>query len=750
NQMFISQIKIRSTFSNPIEIKQIEFHPYGNCFTFQWMNNQNTNFILQPNKTHKIGNLTFDMSSLCSVTGATESTCYCGLNYHQEYQQQWQSTSTNTFDLDQFLLFKLKKLWKEWQLVLNRKRIYSSLWLLSSTVNMSWPIIINFKWPSIFEFSSSINAEEPVINFPLTYVNTTTTQNLTIINPLSTTSLSYHIQLISNYSESERLLNIIYETSSTNKINTVTSDDVPFDICATDPSLMSSSVPCISHKFTLQPAEKVSFTITYKPQIRSKHETFLVVRNNLTIIESVRLRGECGSGDLQVGNKKADSSINPLVMEMNDKQFKFCSELLRVEGAQANPIVQKIVPLRNPGNMDLIIYNIYFGKSSCQGQGFSVTNCTNIVLRPEEKYDLNIRYQPDYTVTLVEEVISLHTNIGYLTYPVIVRIPQNVLTVCYQILPRPSWEFRYCWLCLCSVTIIIVLILTSAGYDARRLYEEYRGRAELCRMSTHKIFDLNELATAVRDEQQSRDRTESRSSVSHKPSSRTSTRDADSKIKSHRVSTDSSKFYNQSDKPKKSINGDYKEDEVGKANRSHRNRNSIYDSQQDDQLSPTTRLITSSPKALHKSRRIPLTSTDGTSQKKQEQIKPQLTALKVQKIITDQQVIPDVIITDNYDDSFVVATRSKKSSTKTKDSSTVNKSNVITNGSRQREQQDISEQRRAQRDYSKSTDSLSNDQSWLLVSSKQRKQVHEEKKPTPVHLSKQPDDTKPRATTTLG
>jgi len=43
-------------------------------------------------------------------------------------------------------------------------------------------------------------------------------------------------------------------------------------------------------------------------------------RNNLTIIESILLRGEGGIGGLQVG-----SSLIPIVLEINANQYKLCS-----------------------------------------------------------------------------------------------------------------------------------------------------------------------------------------------------------------------------------------------------------------------------------------------------------------------------------------------------------------------------------------------------------------------------------------
>jgi uncharacterized membrane protein len=58
-----------------------------------------------------------------------------------------------------------------------------------------------------------------------------------------------------------------------------------------------------------------------------------------------------------------------------------------------------------------------------------------------------------------------------MTFPIIVRIPQNVLSTCYKTLPRPPWEFRPYCLCLCVLIVVILFIFMSAVFDARRSYE---------------------------------------------------------------------------------------------------------------------------------------------------------------------------------------------------------------------------------------------------------------------------------------
>ena len=61
-----------------------------------------------------------------------------------------------------------------------------------------------------------------------------------------------------------------------------------------------------------------------------------------------------------------------------------------------------------------------------------------------------------------------------MTFPIIVRIPQSVLAACYQIIPRPVWEPKVYWLCLCSIVILLLGILTYSVFEAYRLYNDVK------------------------------------------------------------------------------------------------------------------------------------------------------------------------------------------------------------------------------------------------------------------------------------
>ena len=83
----------------------------------------------------------------------------------------------------------------------------------------------------------------------------------------------------------------------------------------------------------------------------------------------------------------------------------------------------------------------------------------------------SFRFQPDYTTDQIDEILTLETNFGALTFPIRVRISQRVLEACYKSVPRPVWELRTYCICVSSLTVFIVLIFTTAIYDARRLFD---------------------------------------------------------------------------------------------------------------------------------------------------------------------------------------------------------------------------------------------------------------------------------------
>ncbi|CAF3615397.1 unnamed protein product [Rotaria socialis] len=490
------------------------------------------------------------------------------------------------------------------------------------------------------------------------------------------------------------------------------------------------------YKFSLQPDENIIFTASYRPKLTRKHEIYLVVRNNLTIMESILLRGEGGKGSLTVGNRKAGSSDIPLVLEMNEKQYKLCSDYLSTGGTSGNPVLQKIVTLRNTGNMKAVIHSISFGDAKCSGQGFSVNTCSNIEIEPNERYDLRIRFQPDYTLAEIAESLTLFTNIGSMTFPLIVRIPQRVLATCYQTIPRPVWESQMHCFCLCAISVLILCIFTMAVYEARRLFDDYLARAELrSRLSATnpKLFEFTDITAAVQDEHKIRERKESRTSTSSintkkdVPKDEIKTKDNDTKTKRSNSSVSGNKDIIEA---------------------------VVKTSQKSDGPNIASRPTSTSSKSLpQKPKRSITDSYPGKSSKQQTEVSTKPNQLKAQRsnhteqstVVTSSPSIPPstnsaTTVTDEETEPFVIP-RPKRYLSKTKEVTTSIipvKSASITDGivpvqptpslphisppssstviEKSSTRLDLSEQRKDQQNLSRSTDSL-NDQQWQRVSS---------------------------------
>ncbi|CAF4461293.1 unnamed protein product [Rotaria socialis] len=725
NRIGMVDVVLNNGFDELTEILRVEFLSYGQSFSFYWNNTSFGKLIIQPNQTYLIGKLTFDMRPLCnSIVVPSESTCYCGLNNHPEYKQKWKqhTTALNNYEVDHILVSKFRSLWQDWTSLVRKQRIQTNIWLVTDQANMSWPVTIGFVWPSVLELMSPTVSRTPIIlDFHLTHINTAKTQNIIITNP-SSNIVQYSIELIGNYEN----------TRNNNKKIAVNNNNI-FIIATT-----FKGVELLNgiYKFSLQPDENIIFTASYRPKLTRKHEIYLVVRNNLTIMESILLRGEGGKGSLTVGNRKAGSSDIPLVLEMNEKQYKLCSDYLSTGGTSGNPVLQKIVTLRNTGNMKAVIHSISFGDAKCSGQGFSVNTCSNIEIEPNERYDLRIRFQPDYTLAEIAESLTLFTNIGSMTFPLIVRIPQRVLATCYQTIPRPVWESQMHCFCLCAISVLILCIFTMAVYEARRLFDDYLARAELrSRLSATnpKLFEFTDITAAVQDEHKIRERKESRASTSS-------------------INT-------KKDVPKDEIKTKDNDTKTKRSNSSVSGNKDIIEAvvktlQKSDGPNIASRPTSTSSKSLpQKPKRSITDSYPGKSSKQQTEVSTKPNQLKAQRsnhteqstVVTSSPSIPPstnsaTTVTDEETEPFVIP-RPKRYLSKTKEVTTSIipvKSASITDGivpvqptpslphisppssstviEKSSTRLDLSEQRKDQQNLSRSTDSL-NDQQWHRVSS---------------------------------
>jgi hypothetical protein len=130
----------------------------------------------------------------------------------------------------------------------------------------------------------------------------------------------------------------------------------------------------------LMPARsKTAVHINFQPRDDVPRTTVIIIRNNLTIIDTIIVQGQGALGDLKFSNRKPGSQ-KPLTFEMTEKHLKSC------DTERAYSSIRSIVPsftvkrtftARNSGQLPIYIHSMSIGNAGCEGYGFKIIDCVS-------------------------------------------------------------------------------------------------------------------------------------------------------------------------------------------------------------------------------------------------------------------------------------------------------------------------------------------------------------------------------------
>lgn len=212
--------------------------------------------------------------------------------------------------------------------------------------------------------------------------------------------------------------------------------------------------------------------IIYHPLNIGPHNSMVYIKNNLTILYPVKLKGESGTGILEFvdeinSNQKGNKNIKALPEEFisNNKKKKsngnnipFRISLIDLLVLTKNPLnknedqnawnillhyftafeVQdfKVITkqmkhylIKNTGNMPLIINSISIADRGCSAYGFKIKNCGNFSLNPGETKNFTIEYETKLSLYLVKKYLVFYTITGRQTFEIIVDLPYAYLSI---------------------------------------------------------------------------------------------------------------------------------------------------------------------------------------------------------------------------------------------------------------------------------------------------------------------------------
>ncbi|KAH1021032.1 hypothetical protein HUJ04_010605 [Dendroctonus ponderosae] len=330
---------------------------------------------------------------------------------------------------------------------------------------------INYTWPKLVRQTSVINS---TLEFPLTQVRNSSHKTLILQNPANH---SIVVQLIfeNDYPHAEMLYDGLPSSFiPPSDIKYTSANWFSFDKRVMENqqkhfvenlriNVYKQSLPLI-----LMPGQSKRVNLDFTAEEARPYSSLLLIRNNLTILEVVRLNGK-GTiprfefATLQPGDQK------PLQFELSEKHMRPCNLDLNQNPFLPNLTIIESFAAKNLGEIPVHVTSFFINGYSCVGFGFkaSVINCEPFMLSPNTSRKIDLAFTPDLTLHEISRVLIIGTSLNtFVNYSLKATVSRHYCRFCSALLDRPSWEIVMSYIVNVFLTVMLLLVFAIALLDA--------------------------------------------------------------------------------------------------------------------------------------------------------------------------------------------------------------------------------------------------------------------------------------------
>ncbi|XP_008207841.1 transmembrane protein 131 isoform X2 [Nasonia vitripennis] len=474
----LQQVKVHSTFARSMEVTFIA--PMHKDERVKYIPLEETSYPIISKGDNHIGSIMIDPSITC------KQHCYLGLFLNSSVGSQWLNTlslPSHTRDSDLNLLN-------------TRYTRY-----LNTTSGGSWDNItmqldtsevrghkfsVNMKpyWPSLIAGAQNTK-NKTLVSFPLTQVGNVSYKNITLHNP-TLNLLLVHLVMDWSYPQGMRLFH-----SLPNKFKPVCSEcpstvhgEFKLDDTSNEKDLFEQEwgIGSAPHSLpiVIEPNNTKTIRLSYSPTSAASSSALLYIRNNMTILEVVRLVGRGAHAQFKFGNRKPGSTT-PLLFELTEKHLKDCEIDQSRKAPLPNLTVKRSFTARNTGELPIEVLAFFINGLYCEGYGFKVLNCLPFTLEPNASRKIEIAFTPDFTLSRIERNLLIQTSLGpeigtehglksgMVQLNLLTTLPPQSLEACAAMIARPSWEAALQWTATGLTVFLLLCVLAAAFLEADRI-----------------------------------------------------------------------------------------------------------------------------------------------------------------------------------------------------------------------------------------------------------------------------------------
>lgn len=480
---------IQSSFTQKVRLQQIRSLTEDIRFYYKRLRNNKDE--LEPRRKSKVANIYFDASLQCG------DHCYAGLPFvlKSESKPHGLALQEDIWDADVDLHEKLLRRWKELNEHSGHK--IEAVFEVSTDLqkNVQAKITAHLTWPSLVNSSQRIT-------FPLTNTNSSSDEEVILQNPAD---VPVYVQvlplaLLPNPSVFTGKLADKLPLGNLSNIN-IDTNTLEFQVHRNQTPLMKSSTGFIEgsarpfvYNLLLLPGEVKSFNVRFTPIRNHSVSSLLIVRNNLTVIDTIILHGRGTTESLKVAGKPPGQGSS-LRFKMTESLLKDCTEKTKVK--EPNFTLRRTFRVENTGLLPITIRSAEINGQACEGYGFKVLNCQEFALNPNASKDLIILFTPDFTSSRVIRELKLVTCGGSeFVFVLNASLPYHMLAACTETLPRPSWELKLYIIVSLIMSSMFLLVIATAYLEAQSIWEPFKRRVSVesnSSLETGRPFNLREM-----------------------------------------------------------------------------------------------------------------------------------------------------------------------------------------------------------------------------------------------------------------
>ncbi|XP_049836735.1 transmembrane protein 131 isoform X2 [Schistocerca gregaria] len=468
-KLCVQQLHVRSLFSHTMMVTGITSVPPDPRVTYIPPETGGGPIYITELLVNSVGDLCFEPGLKCGV-----SKCYTGIPYNSSEGKQWLHSLTLPFHCQDSDLSQLNYRYGQFLSLTKETNAWKNLTFRLDTTEVRGHIFhasVHLVWPRIV---SSAQSKKFNVEFPLTQVGDTVFKDLTLHNP-SSQPILVQLAMEGTYPQANRMLDSLsprfYPRTAESGERTLKQfvlENNAENIAHIE-KLFGINVHPDSLPFLLQPGERISTKIGFAPTKSAINSAVLFVRNNLTILEVLRISGRATQAQFKFGNRKPGSD-EPLMFELSKKHLRDCEREKNRRFPAPNLTVKRSFTARNTGELPIYISGFRINGLPCEGYGFRILNCAAFHLQPNGTRKIDIAFTPDFTLARVHRILGIDTSLGIsVNYSLIATIPPYFLATCSSVLGRPTWEPLVYYTAVSFMVFLLLCVLTAAYLESDRI-----------------------------------------------------------------------------------------------------------------------------------------------------------------------------------------------------------------------------------------------------------------------------------------